>query len=50
MADSKSTTPPPADMQSLMTQLGAAVPNTMITGSPIGGAAVKSASQTAPKR
>lgn len=28
-------TPPPADMQSLMTQLGYAAPNTAITGSPI---------------
>ena len=27
---------PPADMQSLMTQLGAAAPNTAITGSPVG--------------
>ena len=37
-------------MQTLMSQLGAAAPNTTITGSPIGGAAVKSVSQTAPKR
>ena len=29
---------PPADMQSLMTQLGAAAPNTAITGSPVGSA------------
>ena len=27
---------PPADMQSLMTQLGAAAPNTTITGSSVG--------------
>ena len=40
MADSNST-PPPANMQSLMTQLGAAAPNTTITGSPIGQAAAK---------
>ena len=34
-------TPPPADMQSLMTQLGYAAPNTTITGSPIGSAAAQ---------
>ena len=34
-------TPPPADMQSLMSQLGAAAPNTTISGSPIGQASAK---------
>ena len=29
-------TQPPADMQNLMTQLGAAAPNTIITGSSVG--------------
>ena len=35
------STLPPADMQSLMTQLGAAAPNTAITGSSVGLAAPK---------
>ena len=36
MPESKpASTPPPADMQSLMTQLGYAAPNTTITGSPV---------------
>ena len=34
MAD-PTPTPPTADMQNLMSQLGAAAPNTTITGSPI---------------
>ncbi len=40
MADS-TPTPPPADMQTLMSQLGAAAPNTTITGSPVGGLAAR---------
>ena len=40
MPESKPT-PPPANMQNLMTQLGAAAPNTTITGSPIGQAPAK---------
>ena len=36
MAESTPASPtPPADMQSLMTQLGTAAPNTTITGSPV---------------